>query len=149
MTESTPADATRKPRRRKAAAQPEQAPADNAAMPAEEPETAASAEPAPKPATALVPVTPLSDEEITIDRVAHLSRDLGWTLVTAGVVGIVMPGVLGTPFLVLGAMVLWPGNRERVERWRRGHSPKALRGAMKQINRFLDDLEKRYPRDGR
>ena len=50
---------------------------------------------------------------------------------------------------VVRAMALWPGNSERMERWRQGHSPKAFRGAMKQINRFLDDLEKRYPRNSR
>ena len=30
-----------------------------------------------------------------------------------------------------------------------GHSPKMFHGAMKQINRFLDDLDKRYPRIGK
>jgi len=86
-----------------------------------------------------------ADEEV-VERVAHLEHGVGWVLISAGVVGLVVPGVLGTPFLLMGALALWPGNRKTVERWRKGHSPKMFHGAMKQINRFLDDLEKRYPR---
>ena len=89
------------------------------------------------------------EDEAVIERVEHLNHSVGWVLISAGVIGLVVPGVLGTPFLVMGALALWPGNHKRVERWRQGHSPKAFHGAMKQINRFLDDLEKRYPRKGR
>lgn len=85
-------------------------------------------------------------DEAVVERVEHLNRGVGYVLITAGVVGLVVPGVLGTPFLIMGALALWPGNRKRVENWRKGHSPKIFHGAMKQINRFLDDLEKRYPR---
>ena len=73
------------------------------------------------------------------------NHSVGWLLVSAGLVGMIVPGVLGTPFLIMGGLVLWPGNHKKVERWRQGHSPKVFHGAMKQINRFLDDLEKRYP----
>jgi hypothetical protein len=110
--------------------------------------------------TALAPVahdsSPAIDEAISpeevraddavVDRVGRLKHDVGWTLITAGIVGLIVPGVLGTPFLLMGALALWPGNRERVERWRKGHSPRFFHGSMKQINRFLDDLERRYPR---
>ena len=101
--------------------------------------------------TALVPAIAklerdqIEDEEV-VERVEHLNRGVGWVLISAGIVGMVVPGVLGTPFLIMGGLALWPGNRKRVERWRQGHSPKVFHGAMKQINRFLDDLEKRYPR---
>ena len=95
---------------------------------------------------ALNPMPEPDEDEAVVQRVEHLSKDVGWALVSAGVVGLVMPGVIGAPFLIMGALVLWPGNHKRVERWRQGHSPKAFHGAMKQINRFLDDLEKRYPR---
>ena len=94
---------------------------------------------------ALNPMPNLDEDEAVVQRVEHLSKDVGWALVSAGVVGLVMPGVIGAPFLIMGALALWPGNHKRVERWRQGHSPKAFHGAMKQINRFLDDLEKRYP----
>ena len=96
---------------------------------------------------ALVSLMPAPDEdEAVVERVEHLNRGVGWVLISAGVVGMVVPGVLGTPFLIMGALALWPGNHKRVERWRQGHSPKMFHGAMKQINRFLDDLDKRYPR---
>ena len=99
---------------------------------------------------ALVPLTvqprPDEEDEEVVRRVEHLNRSVGWLLISAGIIGIIVPGVLGTPFLIMGALVLWPGNHKRVERWRQGHSPKVFHGAMKQINRFLNDLEKRYPR---
>jgi hypothetical protein len=109
----------------------------------EEPGKAAAAE-----SQAMAPVVAMLDptDEKVVERVEHLNRGAGWTLITAGIVGLVVPGVLGTPFLIMGTLALWPGNRKKVERWRQGHSPKLFHGAMKQINRFLDDLEKRYPR---
>jgi hypothetical protein len=72
-------------------------------------------------------------------RVEQLSKEAGWLLITAGVVGLVVPGVLGTPFLLAGAVVLVPGGSTLLSRW-------AGRSAMRQIGRFLDDLERRYPR---
>lgn len=91
----------------------------------------------------------LRQDEAVVDRVEHLAKDVGWVLVAAGVIGIVMPGVLGTPFLIAGAAALWPGNRTRFQRWREGQSPRFLHGSMKQIDRFLDDLERRYPKNGK
>jgi hypothetical protein len=66
-------------------------------------------------------------------------KEAGWLLITAGVVGLVVPGVLGTPFLLAGAVVLVPGGSKLLSRW-------AGRSAMRQIGRFLDDLGRRYPR---
>lgn len=88
----------------------------------------------------------LSVDHATAERMQKLPHDIGWLLVTAGVVGVVMPGVLGVPFLVLGGLILLPGTNQRAERWLTGHSPKLFKGSIRQINRFLDDLERRYPR---
>jgi uncharacterized membrane protein YbaN (DUF454 family) len=77
--------------------------------------------------------------ELTLVRVEQLPKEAGWLLITAGVVGLVVPGVLGTPFLLAGAVVLAPGGSKLLSRWA-GHS------AIRQIGRFLDDLERRYPR---
>lgn len=88
----------------------------------------------------------LDMDEQTIHRVEKLPRDVGWLLITAGLVGVVVPGVLGVPFLVLGGLVLMPLTSQRAEHWLSGHSPKMLKGSVRQINRFLDDLERRYPR---
>jgi len=72
-------------------------------------------------------------------RIAHLPKEAGWALITAGVVGLVVPGVVGTPFLLAGAVVLAPGGSKLLARW-------APSSATRQIGRFLDDLERRYPR---
>jgi hypothetical protein len=77
--------------------------------------------------------------ELTRVRVEELPKEAGWLLITAGIVGLVVPGVFGTPFLLAGAVVLAPGGRRLLSRWA-GHS------AMRQIGRFLDDVERRYPR---
>lgn len=80
-------------------------------------------------------------------RLKEMNRDIAWLLVGAGVAGIILPGLIGTPFFVVGVFALLPGSTARIERWRKKNSSStALNVAMKQINRFLDDLEKRYPR---
>jgi hypothetical protein len=84
------------------------------------------------------------DQE-TADRIRKLPKDVGWLLLMAGVLGLLVPGVIGTPFFVLGSFMVWPPSRGKAERWLSGQSPKAFKGSMKQINRFLDDLERRYP----
>ena len=81
---------------------------------------------------------PASDEPIAV-RAEQWPREAGWMLVTAGVVGLVVPGVPGTPFLLAGVAVLMPGGSRLLSRWA-GHS------AMRQIGRFIEDLERRYPR---
>ena len=81
---------------------------------------------------------PASHEPIGVG-VNQLPNEAGWMLITAGVVGLLVPGVLGTPFLLAGAVVLMPGGSRLLSRW-------AGQPAMRQIGRFLDDLERRYPR---
>ena len=81
----------------------------------------------------------LSDAEDGALRIAHLPKEAGWALITAGVVGLVVPGVVGTPFLLAGAVALAPGGSKLLARW-------APRSARRQIGRFLDDLERRFPR---
>src|SRR5712691_8233742 len=48
------------------------------------------------------------DEQL-IRRIEHLPREAGWVLITAGVIGVIVPGIVGAPFLVAGAFVLSPG----------------------------------------
>lgn len=75
-----------------------------------------------------------------------LPRDVGWLLITAGIVAEVAPGVIGTPFWVAGTLILWPRMGRRVEGWMLRRSPRLLYGSIRQIDRFLGDLERRYPR---
>jgi len=99
------------------------------------------------------PHNPVSDEDIrsgssenaVVDRVKHLSRNMGWVLISAGLVGIVIPGVIGTPFVILGSLVLWPGNQKLLDKWRRNHRSRFVDVALRQVDRYLDDIERRYP----
>jgi uncharacterized membrane protein YbaN (DUF454 family) len=81
----------------------------------------------------------LSDADDAALRIAHLPKEAGWALITAGVVGLAVPGVPGTPFLLAGAVALAPGGSKLLARW-------APRSARRQLGRFLDDLERRFPR---
>jgi len=80
--------------------------------------------------------------------VRDLPHDVGYLLLAGGLIGVVAPGILGLDMLALGTLILWPGNQRRVERWLQGDpsTPRFLRGSLKQVERFLDSLEKRYPR---
>jgi hypothetical protein len=68
-------------------------------------------------------------------------------LITAGVIGVAVPGVLGAPFLLAGAMVVTPGATKLLSRWVDRKPSKLVHSAMRQIMRFADDLERRYPHD--
>jgi hypothetical protein len=72
------------------------------------------------------------------------SKDLGLMLVSAGLIGVVLPGP-GAPALVAGGLMLWPGAFGKVERWIHRRFPEAHRKGIGHINRFLSDLERRYP----
>ncbi|MHB1560244.1 MAG: hypothetical protein ACYC61_22565 [Isosphaeraceae bacterium] len=65
-------------------------------------------------------------------------------LVSAGVIGVVLPGP-GAPALVAGGLMLWPGAFARADQWMRRRFPGAHRKGMGHVNRFLTDLERRYP----
>ena len=88
---------------------------------------------------------PAVDQQ-TVLRVEHFPREAGWMLVTAGVVGLIVPGMLGTPFLFAGVFALVPGGPRLLSRWAGRNPPKFVHTAMRQISRFLDDLDRRYPR---
>jgi hypothetical protein len=78
-------------------------------------------------------------------RVERLTIEAGWMLITAGVVGVIVPGIAGTPFLVAGIFVLLPGGPQLLSRWSRGNLPSFVRFGVRLITRLLDDLERRYP----
>ncbi|WP_052808284.1 hypothetical protein [Methyloterricola oryzae] len=88
---------------------------------------------------------PVGDE-----RLQQLPRDVGWMLFGVGFAGFVAPGIFGLPFMVAGGVILWPQTASRVQSMIgfRPQSPAAKAG-MKQISRFLDDLERRFPSPGK
>ena len=79
-------------------------------------------------------------------RIANLPRDVGWMMVSVGVLGVVLPSVPGAPFLIAGIAVLTPGGPRLLTRWATRRPKGVVHTSLKQIGRWLDDLERRYPR---
>ena len=78
-------------------------------------------------------------------RIIAMPREVGVLLVVAGVGGLILPGPVGTPFLIMGGVVLWPNAFSRVETFFERKFPKMHRQGVKHITRFVADLERRYP----
>jgi hypothetical protein len=86
-----------------------------------------------------------SEDEQVMLRIANLPRDVGWMMISVGVLGVVLPGLPGAPFLVAGMAVLAPGGPRRLARWARRRPRGVVHTGLKQIGRWLDDMERRYP----
>jgi hypothetical protein len=97
---------------------------------------------APEP-SALTP-----EEEAEFRRIKDLPREVGVMLMTVGVLGLVLPGIVGTPAFLAGGLVLWPKGFGKVENWFERRFPQMHKQSLHQINRFLDDLEGRFPSNG-
>ena len=82
----------------------------------------------------------------TVVRIDTLTTEVGWMLVTAGVIGVIAPGIPGMPFLIIGVLVITPGGKNWLSRRIGNNPPRFIGRAMKPMARFLDDLERRYPR---
>ena len=50
-------------------------------------------------------------DQATADRIRKLPKDVGWLLITAGILGLALPGVIGTPLLILGSLMVWPSSQ--------------------------------------
>ena len=74
-----------------------------------------------------------------------IPKEVGVMLIAAGIGGILLPGPIGAPILVLGGAVFFPNLFRKLDRGLAKRFPKLHREGMKQVNRFLRDLEKRYP----
>jgi hypothetical protein len=89
--------------------------------------------------------TPLADQIEGIERIKHLPKEVGVLLLVAGIGGLLLPGPVGTPFVLVATVVLWPSLFERVELFFERRCPKMHRAGVRQIKRYLNDLERRYP----
>jgi hypothetical protein len=87
----------------------------------------------------------LADQIENVERIKHLPKELGVLLLVAGVGGLLLPGPVGTPFVLVAAVVLWPSMFERVELFFERRCPRMHRAGVRQIKRYLTDLERRYP----
>ena len=89
--------------------------------------------------------TPEFDEDEEVQRLKELPKEVGVMLISVGVLGFVLPGVMGTPAIVAGGLVLWPKAFDRVENWLRSRYPVMHQASMRQIGRYLTDMERRFP----
>jgi hypothetical protein len=78
-------------------------------------------------------------------RLPALPPEIGVLLTLVGTAGIVLPGVVGAPFLLAGGIALWPSAFRKVENWLMKASPGIYETGVQQIEQFLADLERRYP----
>jgi hypothetical protein len=92
-------------------------------------------------------LTPEQQAEIdqAMQRIEKFPRELGWLMVYVGVLGVVLPGVIGFPFVIAGGAVLAPGGRKWLSRWVGRHPGRFVRAGLSQITRLADDIERRYP----
>ena len=74
-----------------------------------------------------------------------LPKEVGVLLIIVGLGGVLLPGPVGTPFLVVGGVVLFPGVFRKIDQGMQRRFPKLHRDGMKQVRRFVLDLERRYP----
>ena len=85
------------------------------------------------------------EEEAELRRIKDLPREVGVMLMTVGVLGVILPGIVGAPAAIAGGLVLWPKAFGKVENWFERRFPKVHKQSLYQINRYLNDLESRYP----
>ncbi len=90
----------------------------------------------------------ITGQEPPLIEIKNLPRELAAMLVVAGIVGIVLPGP-GTPALIAGGIALWPNAFGKLESWFARRNPRLHRKGMEQLQRYLSDLEKRYPNSTR
>jgi iron(III) transport system substrate-binding protein len=73
------------------------------------------------------------------------SQEVGALLIVSGIAGILLPGPVGTPLLILGCVIIWPKAFEQVDRFFAKRFPWAHQLGVIQSARFLSDLDRRYP----
>jgi hypothetical protein len=79
------------------------------------------------------------------ERLLEMPREVGWLMVSIGVMGVALPGIVGTPALLAGGLMLWPKGFRAVNAWVRRRFPKTHEHGVEQLIRYLDDMERRYP----
>jgi hypothetical protein len=79
------------------------------------------------------------------DLIGVLPKEVGVLLIIAGIGGLLLPGPIGSPFLLLGGVTLWPRLFTKLELSFQRRFPDLHRKGTRQVKRFLADLERRYP----
>ncbi len=84
----------------------------------------------------------------TARRIDRLPTEVGVLLLTAGIIKGMLPpppGPFDLTIIISGGMVLWPSGFRAIEGWAGRHFPRAHQAGMTFLDRYLDDLERRYP----
>lgn len=79
------------------------------------------------------------------ERLEQLPPEIGLLIVGVGLVGLVFPGPFGTPLMIAGGLSLWPRAFRPADRWMARKFPKAHTSGAYWLERFMDDLDHRYP----
>jgi len=92
------------------------------------------------------PVDPADrEEEQYIELLGKLPPEIGTMLIAIGIAGILLPGPIGTPMLIAGALVYWPKTFAPLERSFAKICPGVHHEGVVQIKRFISDLNRRFP----
>lgn len=83
----------------------------------------------------------------TIEKIRNLPAPVGVVLMGVGVAGLILPGPIGTPFVLAGGLVLAPKVFGKLDRFVQRRMPTFHRVSMEAVERFVDDMEKRYPNE--
>lgn len=97
-------------------------------------------------ASAAIDVLPF-DAAATREQLRRLPTELGVMLVGLGVVGAVLPGMIGVPLIVTGSAALLPRTFAPVERWFEQRFPGAYQEGLRYVDRFLRDFNRRFPQE--
>jgi hypothetical protein len=89
----------------------------------------------------------ISDEQILEQHLRPLPKECGVALMGFGIVGVMLLDPVDILFVVAGALVFSPRLFQRSEHWLQRRFPKTHRVGRRQMDRFLDDFEGRYPPD--
>ncbi|MDB5337575.1 MAG: hypothetical protein JWN70_3194 [Planctomycetaceae bacterium] len=92
--------------------------------------------------------TPEQEEEHYIEMLGKLPPEIGTMLMAVGIAGILLPGPVGTPMLIAGALVIWPKTFSPLERSFAKWCPGIHHEGVTQIKRFISDLNRRFPENG-
>jgi hypothetical protein len=81
-------------------------------------------------------------------RLDHMPREVGaLVLITGMITGMLPPppGPFDLSLVLAGGVALWPRGLRAIDVWARKRFPKVHRAGMSFLDRYLDDLERRYP----
>lgn len=117
-------------------------------------QASAAADPAPQPELGNGPGNgggngggAASGSHPTIEKIKRLPTPVGLMLIGAGVAGLILPGPVGTPLIIAGGLVLAPKTFDRVASYFGDRFPHLHRTGLDAVERFLTDMDRRFPPD--